>query len=138
MTQRVEQYNSIGWTNVQYYRTFSLTFVTIFITNPVYRHLALLPILLTFVVHDRCRMPYKNTYLNYLNIMVSACLVLILGCNAIASMSYIVDITGTPYIFLALDVVDYAELILYAAAPGTFIAWKIWTIIEGIRMKKND
>ena len=47
----------------------------------------------------------------------STCLLLVLGCNTLSAVSYMVRITATPYIFTATKVVAYAEILVYMSVP---------------------
>ena len=131
-----EMKGCLGWTIVQFYRSVILAFTSTFVINPVYRQVILLPILLCFSIHDRDRMPFKNAYLNYLNVLASSCLVIVCACNIVPALSYIVDITATPGIFTVLKASGVVEMLLYAAVPLTFPAWKIWGGVQ--ERRKNN
>ena len=108
---------SLSWQVVQFYRTFSINMMTIFTTNPLYRSLMFAPVLLVFLVHDGYRQPYKNTHLNQLQSLSSKCLLLVLTCNVVASMSYMVEVTSIPGVDLVVSVLSVVEVMLYAVVP---------------------
>ena len=56
----------------------------------------------------------------------STCLLLVLGCNTLSAVSYMVRITATPYIFLATRVVAYAEIIVYTSVLLALPIRMIW------------
>ena len=49
----------VGWKIIQFYRTFVINLLTIFITNPIYRSLWFTVVILLFILHDTNRKPYK-------------------------------------------------------------------------------
>ena len=114
------------------------TIVT-FVINPVYRTLAFLPVLLGFVVHDIIRQPYKDSYLNTLQSLSSGCLVLVLGCNVVSSVSFMLDVTTIPLIYFAVDVLAIIEMILYGIVPVSLPLWLLYTLIKKKRnIQKKD
>ena len=108
---------SLSWQVVQFYRTFTINIITIFVTNPLYRSIVFAPVLLIFLVHDGYRQPYKNIYLNQLQSLSSRCLLLVLTCNVVASASYMVDVTFIPGLDVVVGVLSVVEMMLYAVVP---------------------
>ena len=95
---------------LQFYRTFLISFLTIFIVNPIYRQAAFLLTLVVFVTHDRYRKPFINGFLNQLQLFSSICLLLVLGCNTLSAYSYMVNITLVPLVFEAKKIFAVAEM----------------------------
>ena len=102
---------------VQFYRTLAINLVSIVVTNPMYRCLTFAPLLLIFIVHDHHRQPYKNTLLNRLQSLSSKCWLLVLVCNVVASVSYMVDVTSIPGVMLVVGVLSVVEVVLYVVVP---------------------
>ena len=76
-------------------------------------------------------------------------MLLVLGCNTLSAMSYMVRITATPYIFAAKKVVAYVEMVVYLLVPLALPIKKIWSTLRqkifgesldepGDDMKKNE
>ena len=57
-------------------------------------------------------------------------MLLVLGCNTLPAMSYMVRITATPYIFMAKKVVAYAEMVVYLFVVLALPVKKIWLKIR--------
>ena len=134
---REEDSASLGWQIVQLYRTFLLNLLAIFLTNPVYRSLVFGATILVFIVHDRARQPYKSQYLNHVQSLSSRCLSLILLCNVIPSMSFMVDVTSTLHIFLVAKMSSILELVFYALVPLSLPVWKVCMFLENRRNEKK-
>ena len=117
----------------QFYRTFVISVLTTFIINPVYRQAAFLLTLVLFVVHDRYRKPYKNSFLNTVQLFSSLCLLLVLGCNSLAAYSKMVTVTQIPLVFTAKEILHKVEMIVYACVPLTFPLWKIIIMVTARR-----
>ena len=127
----------LNWQCVQFYRTIAMNIATIFITNPVYRFLSLVPILSVFYAHDRSRCPYKNDHLNRLQAFSTLCLLFILVCNLVASVSFIADISMVNNVSSAVRICSIVEIMLYGLVPLYFPIWKVWDIVITIRRKKR-
>ena len=121
---------SLGWQIVQLYRSFAITFLSIFIINPIYRQLTYAAIFLVFIVHDRNREPYKHPYLNLLQCLTCRCLLLVLLCNVIPAMSYLVNVQTIPSIYEVVRMLGMLELVIFAVVPLSLPIWKIKSYID--------
>ena len=130
--------HTIGWQVVQFYRSFAITFLSTFMINPMYRQISYIVLLLVFVVHDRNRKPYKHKYLNLVQSLSSRSLVVVLSCNIIPAVSYLVNVRTVPYIYEAEKGLGVVELLVYAAVPLSLPVWKLKTFIENRRMTKDE
>ena len=69
----------------------AINIVAIFVTIPLYRLLIIAPLIIVFHIHDRHRKPYEHEVLNNVQALSSGCLVLVLLCNIVSSISYMSD-----------------------------------------------
>ena len=129
---------SIGWTVVQFYRTFALSSFNIFITNQLYKQLAYGVVIIFFLRHDCRRNPYKNEYLNSLQSLTSACLMIVLLCNVIPGMSYVVSLENVPSISEIVKVLGVVELLMYAVVPLSLPVWRATTYIKNKVSKEGN
>ena len=113
------------WPVVQLYRILLITVLNIFVINPIYRSVSFLPLFLIFSLHDRSSMPYKHSYLNYLQILSSACLLVITACNVTASFSTAFDLLVVPGMKDIMIVLKYTEFASLVAVPSSLIVWQI-------------
>ena len=90
-----------------------------------------------FIVHDASRKPYKDNYLNFLQSFSSRLLLLVLICNGISSVSFVLDVTKVHFVFDAVEILSVMELILYALVPMSLPLWKVWIIISKKRNTNN-
>ena len=127
----------LGWQVVQLYRTIIINLVTIFITIPFYRLLTLAPILLGFLQHDKHRKPYKNNQLNQLQSLSSGCLLLVLLCNVLASISFMADISSVEFVNQVINICGIIEITLYAAVPLHIPVHKAWSYYKD-RMRQRS
>ena len=129
-----------GWQIIQLYRTLAMNFISIFITNPFYRSITFAPVLIGFTFHDVFRQPYKNSYLNKLQYSSTTCLLLVLSCNVVSSVSFMVDVTTIPLIFLVVNILSIIEMMLYAMVPLSLPVWTMYSYISNKRnaIKKNQ
>ena len=134
----VQDDGSLGWQVVQLYRTIIINFITIFITIPFYRLLTLAPVLCAFYVHDKYREPYKNILLNQLQSVSSGCLLLVLLCNVLASISFMADISNVKLVNEVINICGVVEMILYAVVPLYLPAYKAWRYYENRRQQRNE
>ena len=132
------QEKCFNWQTIQFYRTIAMNIVTIIITSPLYRFMALVPVLCVFSIHDRTRKPFKDAYLNRIQTLSSRCLLLVLLCNLVASLSFTADISMVDGVALVAKMSSIIEMILYAVVPLYFPFLKIWEIVMTRRGKKND
>ena len=133
-----DQENSLNWQTIQFYRTIVMNVTTIIITNPMYRYLTLAPILFLFCIHDASRKPYKDIRLNRLQVLSSRCLLLVLLCNMVASVSFTGDISMVAGVTLTVKICAILEMILYATVPLYLPLWKFWNILISKRRKKTE
>ena len=90
-----------------------------------------------FLAHDIYRKPYKNTYMNILQALTSGGLLLVLTCNVIPAVSYLVNIQKIPAIQDVLKILKVGELIVYAVLPLSLPVWKLKIIIDNKRKEKK-
>ena len=128
---------SLGWQVVQLYRTILINMVTIFFTVPFYRLLMLVPILFLFYVHDKYRQPYKDDFLNRLQSLSSGCLLLVLQCNVLASISFMADISKVEFVDKIVSICGMVEIALYAVVPLYLPLSKAWNIYEDRRQRRQ-
>ena len=57
-------------------------------------------------------------------------MLLVLGCNTLAAMSYMVRITATPNIFVAQKVLSYTQMAVYLLVVLVLPMQKIWSKIQ--------
>ena len=99
--------------------------------------MVLIPVFMLFALQDRHRMPFQNLYLNYLQILTSASLLIINACNIPASISNVFDLTvvsGMAEVLLALK---YIELMTLAMVPISLIVWKLWEVVQTKRRSRK-
>ena len=99
--------------------------LNIFVMNSIYRSVAFIPVFLAFSVHDCYQMPYKHTYLNYLQMLSSVSLSVINACNVLASFSIVFNLMIVPAMEDMLSALKYIEFVMLAAVPLSLIVWKI-------------
>ena len=132
-----EDDRSIRWPVIQLYRNLLVAVLNIFVLNTIYRSMVLFPVFLIFALHDCIRMPFKHIYLNYLQILTSASLLVINTCNNLASMSIVFDlmiVSGMPGVLRGLQ---YTEIVVVVMVPSSLIAFKLWEILKERRSKKQ-
>ena len=89
-----------------------------------------------FLVHDGKAMPYKNNYLNLLQILSTTSLLLLTGCNLVNAFSYMINITGVPGMNNAVTIIGYTENVLLAALlPTWLITCKVLALFEEKKRK---
>ena len=128
----------IRWSVVQLYRNLLVVVLNTFIINSIYRSVVLFPVFMLFGLHDALRKPFKHVYLNYLQILTSACLLMINACNNLASFSTSFDLMVVSAMGNVLRVLKYSELVILAIVPLSLPAWKLWETIRGKRSKKEE
>ena len=116
----------LRWPVVQCYRNLLIVVLNIFILNPILKSLLLIPVLIIFITHDFLRLPYKHNYLNLLQVLSSASLLVINGCNIPASFSVAFDLTTVPVMENALPALIYIELVMVSIVPLSLIGWMLW------------
>ena len=99
-----------------------------------------LPIFVVFLLHDNRAMPYKNNYLNVLQILSTMSLLLLTGCNLVNAFSYMEDITDIPGMNNVVAIIGYMEnVLLVGLLPAWLVTCKVWTLFEKKREKyKQD
>ena len=98
-----------------------------------------LPIFVLFNIHDCRAMPYKNNYLNLLQILSTLSLLFIATCNLVNAFAYMADITGIPGITVVMDVLGYVEnIITIALIPLWLIVLEIWKPSEKKKSKDKQ
>ena len=134
----VEDGQGLRWQVVQLYRNLLVAVLHIFVLNPIYRSLTLLPVFLIFTVHDSRRMPYKHIYLNYLQMLSSACLLVINACNVPASYSTVFDLMIVSGMDGVLTALKYIEHVTLAIVPLSLAIWKMWEKYQDVRRSKEE
>ena len=117
----------LGWQVIQFYRTFAVNLLNIFVINPLYRSLAYFPLLSLFLLHDSRRMPYKHRYLNILQVLSSVCLLFVNACNGLAAVSYMASIKEIPLIDEMITMSSIGEMIIFGVVPASLPVWFMWT-----------
>ena len=128
---------AMRWPVIQLYRNLLVAVLTTFILNSIYRSVILIPLFLIFTVHDALRKPFHNIYLNYLQIMTSACLLTINACNILPSFSIIFDLSVLSAMGDIQRAQKYLELVILAIVPLTFPTWLLWERIQERKVKKQ-
>ena len=131
-----EDDGAIRWSVVQLYRNLLVAVLNTFVINTIYRSVLLFPVFMIFGLHDARRMPFRNNYLNYLQISTSACLLIINACNNIASFSTVFDLMVLSEMGDILRSSKYLELVFLIAVPLTLPAWKLFERVKGRQVKK--
>ena len=121
-----EEDRAIRWPIIQLYRNLIVAMLNTFVLNPIYRSLVLFPVFLIFTAHDARRMTYKHIYLDYFQMLTSACLLIINACNALPLMSIVFDVMVMSSMGDILRAVRYLELLLLTIVPLSLPAWKLW------------
>ena len=103
--------------------------------NTIYRSVVLFPVFLLFSLHDARRKPFKHVYLNNLQMLTSACLLVINACNNLASFSITFDLMVVTGMGDILKILKYMELMLLAIVPLSPLVWKLREEIKSIRTK---
>ena len=129
---------SLSWSVIQFYRTFAIATLNTFLTNPLYRLMAYNVLVAVYIIHDGIRKPYKNSYLNALPLFASASLIIVLVCNIIPAISYLVNVRTVPLIQEVVQVLGVTELIVYAAVPLSLPLWKLWNHVENFIDNKRE
>ena len=130
--------NSFRWPVIQLYRNLLVVVVSTFILNPIYRSVVLLPIFLLFSLHDARRMPFQHIFLNYVQMLTSACLLIINACNVIPSFAVMFDVMAMSAMGDILKASRYFELVLLAIVPLSPLVWIGRDMIREKWGKKHD
>ena len=92
-------------------------------------------------VYVRIMLFFQNEYLNHLQSLTSRCLLLVLMCNILPSISFMTDVSTIPNVFLVVRVLSVVELGLYAAVPLSLPVYKLWKFMKqkknGMKNEKN-
>ena len=127
----------VSWPVVQLYRNFLIAVVKIFVVNPMYRTLTLLPIFFVFHIHDRSAKPYRNKSVNVLQSSSTICLSAIVICNVVFSFSlYMTNLHTILYMDTVLMVLSYIESIVYFIFPLMLPASILW--MKYVRKTKEE
>ena len=118
----------LRWPVVQLYRNFIVVIMNIFILNPIYRTVCFIPLFLFFLVHDRWRKPYKHPYLNLLQCLSSGCLLVVSVCNIPSSYAVMGESMNIPHMAVVVTVLQYVEMVVYAAVPLSMVSWKLFAL----------
>ena len=129
---------AVRWPIIQLYRNLLVAVLNTFILNAIYRSVALCPVFMIFIVHDSHRMPFKHNYLNYLQTLTSACLLVINACNTLPSISIVFDVMVMSSMGDILKALQYLEVVLLAIVPFSLPVWKLWEKIREGRGKKQN
>ena len=133
-----EDDRAVRWPIIQLYRNLLVAVLNTFILNTIYRSVVLFPVFMLFGLHDARRMPFKDIYLNYLQMLTSACLLIINACNVVPSFSIVFDVMVVSAMGDILRALKYLELVLLAIVPLSLPAWKLWEKIQEKRGKKQE
>ena len=117
--------NTFQWSVVQLYRNLLIAVLNIFISDPIYRSISFIPMFLVFCIRDCKRSPFKHDYLNSLQVLSSACLLVITACNIPSSFSIATDLLAIPGMREVLTGLKYTELFVLALVPCSLLLWKI-------------
>ena len=128
----------IRWPVIQLYRNLLVAVLNNFVLNPIYRSMAFIPVFLFFALQDRHRMPFKNMFLNYLQIFTSASLLIINTCNTPASISKVFDLMAVSGMTEVIRALKYVEFVTLAMVPMSLIVWKLWQFILTKRQSKKN
>ena len=129
---------SVRWPIIQLYRNLLVAALNTFIINTIYRSVLLFPVFLFLSIHDCLRKPFRHMYLNYLQMMTSACLLIINACNNLASFSVVFDLMVVSKMGFILTTLQYLELVLLFIVPLSLPAWKMWEVIRKKRAQKQE
>ena len=129
---------AIRWPIIQLYRNLLVAVLNTFIINPIYRSVVLFPVFLIFAVHDSRRMPFRHIYLNYLQMLTSACLLIINACNILSSISIVFDVMVMASMGDIFKALKYLELVLLAIVPISLPVWKLWEKLKERGTKKQQ
>ena len=121
---------ALGWQVVQFYRTLLINIVSIFVLNPIYRTLVYGSLIVAFLLHDVVRRPYKDRYLNFLQPLTSACLLAVVFCNVVSSVSFMVDISTIPHVDDVANGLAMLELALYVLVPASLLFWMMFMLAK--------
>ena len=83
-------------------------------------------------------MPYKNLYLNYLQILSSVSLLIINACNVPASFSFVFDLMVVSGIEDVSKGLQYIEYTVLSVVPSSLVVWKLQEIIPTKRQSKQQ
>ena len=122
--------NKMRWPIVQLYRNLLVVVIDTFVLSPVFKSMWFSVLFIAFLIHDRYRMPYRNSYLNHLQRFTSVALFLVNLCSIPSSFSSVGDVTALPGMPIALIILGYFEKVLYAMVPLTLPIWKLWVHFE--------
>ena len=133
-----EDDGGIRWPIIQLYRNLLVAVLNTFILNTIYRSVVLIPVFMLFGFHDALRKPFKQAYLNYLQMLTSGCLLVINACNVLPSMSVVFDLMVVSGMGNILAALKYLEISLLIAVPFSLPLWKLWEKVREKRAKKNE
>ena len=83
-------------------------------------------------------MPFKHIYLNYLQLLTSACLLIINACNVLPSFSVVFDVMVVSAMGDILTKLLYLEVVLLVIVPLSLPVWKLWEVIKEKQAKKDS
>ena len=133
------EYKFICWNTVRLLRMLVIVMLETFFINPIHRLLIVSPIFVIFLIHDINARPFKSIRLNLLQILSSACLLLIVLCNVVFAFSYMSDITGIPDMNITVNILMYIEyLLLVILLPIWFVIWKVCTSLGNTKEKDKQ
>ena len=115
----------LRWPVVQLYHNLLVVVLNTFILNRFYMTISYFVVFVCFLLHDRYRMPYKHPYLNCLQELTSAALLIVNACAIPASTSSILDLWVVPQIEVVSVVRKYVALVVYAFVPLSLLVWKL-------------
>ena len=76
------------------------------------------------------RRPYKDRYLNFLQPLTSACLLAVVFCNVVSSVSFMVDISTIPHVDDVANGLAMLELALYVLVPASLLFWMMFMLAK--------
>ena len=123
------------WTVIQLYRNVLIVLLNVFILNPIYRSIFFICVFGIFAIHDRLRQPYEHPYLNHLQLLSSACLLILSACNIPASFSLTFDVMSVPYMNVSTAVLHFTEMAIYIVVPLSLV---LWMVLQKIQTRREE
>ena len=91
-----------------------------------------------YLWQDMKRMPYKHSYLNILQALSSACLIVITVCNAPAYYSASFSVMQISHMDIVVKVLQYVEMLMQATVPLSLVVWTLWNKYKSSRSKDES
>ena len=81
---------------------------------------------------------YKHPFLNYQQILSSACLLVVTVCNIPASISVIFDVMQVPHMAVIVVLLQYIEMLMFVLMPSSLVVWKMWKMWKNRQSLKRE